>query len=241
MTAVTRLVRCGVSCAILAMTIAGCGHAPTPSPPAAPPTAPARSSASPDIPFAVDPKHTALLVMDMQKAITGMAGASVDQPLKRTAEAERSSRRAGVRVIFVATAFTPGHPDISPNNKAFARIRETNQMLLGSPEARLDPQIAPLAAEPVIVKHEVGAFSAAPLQQELRANGIDTLVMTGIATSGVVLATADAAVDLDYRVIVLSDCVADPDPEVNRVLLDKVLPIGADVVGSTHYEKALNG
>ncbi|GAS93773.1 probable hydrolase protein [Mycolicibacterium canariasense] len=234
-----RLVRRGVSCAVLAMTIAGCGHAPTP--PAAPATAPARSSASPDIPYTVNPKHTALLVMDMQKAITDMAGASVDEPLKRTAQAERSSRRAGVRVIFVATAFTPGHPDISPNNKAFARIRESNPMLLGSPETWLDSQIAPLAAEPVIVKHEVGAFSAAPLQQELRANGIDTLVLTGIATSGVVLATAEAAADLDYRVIVLSDCVADPDPEVNHVLLDKVLPIEADVVDSTHYEKALTG
>lgn len=239
MTAVTGAVRRGVSCATLAVMIAACGHSRTPSTPPAP--APARPSASPDIRIAVDPKRTALLVMDMQQAITDMAGASADEPLKHTAEAERSSRRAGVRVIFVATAFTPGHLDISPNNKAFARIRESNEMRLGSPETRLDPQIAPRDAEPVIIKHEVGAFGAAPLQQELHASGVDTLVLTGIATSGVVLATAEAAADLDYRVIVLSDCVADPDPEVNRVLLDKVLPIEADVVDSTRYEKALNG
>lgn len=241
MTSLMRVVRRGISSTTLAVAIAACGHAPTPSPPPALATAPARSSASPDIPLAVDPKHTALLVMDMQKAIIDMAGTSVDQPLKRTAEAEGSSRRAGVRVIFVATAFAPGHPDISPNNKAFARIRESNQMLLGSPETRLDPQIAPTDGEPIIVKHEVGAFSAASLQEQLRAKGVDTLVLTGVATSGVVLATAEAAADLDYRVIVLSDCVADPDAEVNRVLLDKVLPIEADVVDSTQYKKVLNG
>ncbi|MDX1893048.1 isochorismatase family cysteine hydrolase [Mycolicibacterium sp. 050158] len=239
MTALTRVVRRSVRYGLLAVLISACGHTPTQSPPPALATAPARS-ASPGIPLAVDPERTALLVMDMQQAITDMAGASAEEPLTRTAEAERSSRRAGVRVIFVATAFTPGHLDISPNDKAFARFREGNEMLIGSPETRLDPQIAPLDGEPVIVKHEVGAFSAPPLQQELRARGIDTLVLTGIATSGVVVATAEAAADLDYRVIVLSDCVADPDPEVNRVLLDKVLPIEADVVDSTKYETALN-
>jgi nicotinamidase-related amidase len=66
------------------------------------------------------------------------------------------------------------------------------------------------------------------------------MTVTGPATSGVVLATAEAAADLDYRVIVLSDCVADSDPEVNRVLLDKLLPIRADVIDSAQYMGSLH-
>jgi hypothetical protein len=46
--------------------------------------------------------------------------------------------------------------------------------------------------------------------------------------------------DVDYRVIVLSDCVADSDPEVNRLLLDKVLPIRADVIDSAQYMDSLH-
>jgi len=74
----------------------------------------------------------------------------------------------------------------------------------------------------------------------LRAKNIDTLVLAGLFTRGVVLSTAEAAADLNYRLIVLSDCVADPDAEVNRVLLDKVLPTEADVVDSAQYTRTLN-
>jgi nicotinamidase-related amidase len=56
----------------------------------------------------------------------------------------------------------------------------------------------------------------------LRANGIETLVVTGIATSGVVLSTVRHAADADYRVVVVADCCADPDPDVHRVLIEKV-------------------
>jgi nicotinamidase-related amidase len=76
----------------------------------------------------------------------------------------------------------------------------------------------------VIVKDRVGAFSTDSLDQVLRARNVNTLVLTGIATSGVVLSTVRVAADLDYRVIVLSDCVTDPEPEVNRILLEKVFP-----------------
>jgi nicotinamidase-related amidase len=56
----------------------------------------------------------------------------------------------------------------------------------------------------------------------------------------VVLSTAEAAADLNYRLIVLSDCVADPDPDVNRVLLGKVLPTKADIIDSGQYTRTLN-
>ena len=63
-----------------------------------------------------------------------------------------------------------------------------------------------------------------------RTWGVDTLVLAGISTSGVVLSTAIEAHDLDYRTIVLADGCADTDPEVHAFLLEKILPRRADVV-----------
>jgi nicotinamidase-related amidase len=64
----------------------------------------------------------------------------------------------------------------------------------------------------------------------LRAREIDTLVLTGIATSGVVLSTLRQAADLDYRLTVLADGCLDGDPEVHRVLTEKIFPRQADVL-----------
>ena len=49
-------------------------------------------------------------------------------------------------------------------------------------------------------------------------------MLAGISTSGVVLSTLRQAADLDYRITVLADACADPDPEVHRVLTEKVFP-----------------
>jgi nicotinamidase-related amidase len=63
----------------------------------------------------------------------------------------------------------------------------------------------------------------------LRGGDIDSLVLTGIATSGVVLSTLRQAADLDYRLTVLADGCRDADDEVHRVLTEKVFPRQADV------------
>jgi nicotinamidase-related amidase len=64
----------------------------------------------------------------------------------------------------------------------------------------------------------------------------------GIRTSGVVLSTVRWAADIDYRLIVLSDCCADPDEEVHRVLMEKVLSFfgQAAVVTSQEFLKVLD-
>jgi len=64
----------------------------------------------------------------------------------------------------------------------------------------------------------------------LRAKEIETLILSGIATSGVVLATLLHAVDADYRLIVVKDCCADADPEVHRSLTERIFPRLASVV-----------
>ena len=76
----------------------------------------------------------------------------------------------------------------------------------------------------------MSAFSGGDLDVVLRARAIDSLVLTGIATSGVVLSTLRQAADLDFALTVLSDGCADPDDEVHRVLIEKVFPSQAQVM-----------
>jgi nicotinamidase-related amidase len=73
----------------------------------------------------------------------------------------------------------------------------------------------------------------------LRAAGTDHLVLTGIATSGVVISTLRQAADQDYRLTVLANGCLDADPEVHRVLTDKVYPRQADVLGIAEWAESL--
>jgi nicotinamidase-related amidase len=82
----------------------------------------------------------------------------------------------------------------------------------------------------VVSKRRVSAFAGSDLDMVLRAGGLHSLVLAGIATSGVVLSTLRQAADLDYRLTVLADGCLDADPGVHQVLLEKVFPRQAEVV-----------
>jgi nicotinamidase-related amidase len=179
---------------------------------------------------------TALLVMDVQNAIVArFAGATV---LDRAAAAIAAARGAGVPVIYVRVAFRPGHPEVSPRNKSFAALRDGGG--LADDEAiAIHPAVAPEPGEVVVTKRRVSAFAGSDLDVVLRAGGVEELVLCGIATSGVVLSTLRAAADLDYGLTVLRDACGDADPEVHRVLMDKVFPRQADVVDVADWAAAV--
>jgi len=63
------------------------------------------------------------------------------------------------------------------------------------------------------------------------------MVLTGIATSGVVLSTVREASDKDYQLTVLADACGDGDEEVHRVLVEKVFPRQADVLTTDEWTK----
>jgi nicotinamidase-related amidase len=106
---------------------------------------------------------------------------------------------------------------------------------------RLAAAVAPAPGDVVVSKRRVSAFAGSDLDVVLQAGGVDSLVLAGIATSGVVLSTLRQAADLDYRLTVLADGCLDADPEVHRVLLEKVFPRQADVVRITDWTAGLSG
>jgi nicotinamidase-related amidase len=172
--------------------------------------------------LSIDPRTSALLLMDFQTFVVDMITTDKETLLAHTASLLASARSAGMKVIYVVVAFRPGYPEVSPRNQSFAPIRESGRMIEGSPGTEIHAALAPRPGEVVVTKHRVGAFWGTDLEVVLRANGVETLVLAGIATSGVVLSTVRHAADADYRLVVVGDCCADRDLEVHRVLLEKV-------------------
>ncbi len=181
-------------------------------------------------PSIVDPRTAALIVMDFQTAVVEMVPTEKEGLLTRTASLVEGAREAGVRVIYVVVSFRAGYPELGPRNQIFAPIRESGRFAEGSAGMEVHAAVAPKPGEVVVTKRRVSAFFGTDLDVILRANGIETLLLAGIATSGVVLSTVRHAADADYRIVVVEDCCADRDVEVHRVLMEKVFARWTSVV-----------
>jgi nicotinamidase-related amidase len=176
------------------------------------------------------PDRTALLLMDYQNAVLGFVP-EPEQVLDRARAALDWARANQVQVVYVRVAFSAeDHASVPGHSKAFAPVAANSFLLDGSPEAALHDSFDVQDGDIQVRKTRFGAFSTTELYRDLRAKGVDTLVVAGISTSGVVLSTLRDAADQDYRLFVLADATTDPDPEVHRVLIEKVFPHQADIL-----------
>ncbi len=191
--------------------------------------------------FSFDPARSAVLTMDMQKAIVALYAKDSEAFLARAAGVLHRARSLHMRVIHVRVGFRPNLPEIGERNALFASIKNSlqhRQMFEGA-AGDIHPGVAPQGDDLVVVKHRVSAFTGTDLEMILRANQIETLVLFGIATSGVVLSTLIYAFDLDYRLAVVKDCCADRDPEVHACLVDKFYPQRATVLSAEEFCEVL--
>ncbi len=188
----------------------------------------------------IDPRRTALLLMDFQAEIVARLGPDAHDLLDRVAHVRARCRQSGIAVVYIRVAFTEAERRAVPErNKGFSALAQTNRLAEGSAEAEIAAELRPDPDDLVLTKTRVGAFSTTPLAQELARRGIDTLVLAGIATSGVVLSTVRDAADRDYRLFVLADCCADADPLVHQVLTERVFPRQAEVIDAAALERLL--
>jgi nicotinamidase-related amidase len=179
----------------------------------------------------IDPQRTALLVMDYQEAIVAMIE-DADALVARAAQAIELVRGYGGHIGYVRVAFTAADlQNIPATSSMGARIAAGPEAFMDdSPTTQIDERVAPRSEDIIVRKTRVGAFSTTDLAQQLTSRGIDTLILAGISTSGVVLSTVRDASDRDYRLFVLSDATADRDPVVHECLMEKVFPRQADVI-----------
>jgi nicotinamidase-related amidase len=187
----------------------------------------------------IDRSRTAVLVMDFQTDILGMLGDAAAPLLDRAAAVVSAARAASLPVMYVVVGFRRGYPEVNPRNPSFGPVVQSGRFLTETPGSDVHSTLKPEATDAVIVKHRVSAFAGTDLDMILRAKSIDTLILLGIATSGVILSTVRHAADADYRLLVVNDGCADRDAEVHRVLMEKVLAKQATVVTCAEVIEAL--
>ncbi len=180
----------------------------------------------------------ALLLMDLQ---TGILSRIVADPgyVPRVNATAAAARSAGLPVLWVKVGFRHGYPEVSPRNQSFAALRGSGRFVDGDPGADLHPDLEVRDTDIVVVKKRVSAFAGSDLDVVLRAAQVDSLILAGIATSGVVLSTVRQAADLDFQLTVLADGCLDGDDEVHRVLTEKVFPRQAEVTTASQWSAGL--
>lgn len=176
----------------------------------------------------VDPRHTALVVVDMQRDFCTPGGAfdrlGVDISMypamvSRLARLIEGARAAGVRVVYVMMTTLPGRLIESP-----AQIRFNRRLHLaanggepldyttdGSTGQRIIPELPVEDGDMIVKKYRSSGFWGTNLDMLLRSNAVQTVIVTGCTTEGCVESTARDAMFNDYYVVIPEDCVASDD------------------------------
>jgi ureidoacrylate peracid hydrolase len=209
----------------------------------------------------VEPKHTALVVIDVQNDFCA-AGGMIDQEgidiANATAMAERlprllqAARAAGVLVVFVRNVYSSDRNTylsdawLAHMARRGRRGSYTERPVCapGSWEGDFYGDVQPLPGEAIVTKHRYSAFTNTDLETILRAHGIRTLVLAGVASNVCVETTAREGFCRDYYIVYTSDGTAayvQSDHEAALRVIDlffgQVVTID-DVVGAWQGEEA---
>lgn len=164
----------------------------------------------------------ALLIIDMQNDFVAQ-GAPIECPGAREIVAPirgllQIARASGVPVIFTQERHRAEMVDFGLE----LEYEEPIHCVEGTAGPEFYSLLRPEAGDFVIVKRRYSAFFATDLEILLKGLGVDTLVLTGVATDVCVRATAQDAQQLNYRVFVVPECVAGTSPARHDAALDNI-------------------
>lgn len=155
-------------------------------------------------------RRPALVVIDFTLAYTTPGSPFYAEGVVRAVNATMpllvAVRAARAPVIHTRVEY---HPSGADGGWFVRKVPALRRLVAGEPLAQIDPRVAPLAEEVVLVKQYPSPFFGTPLAPMLVALGIDTLILAGCSTSGCVRAGALDGVQHGYRVIVPRECVGD--------------------------------
>jgi nicotinamidase-related amidase len=160
----------------------------------------------------------ALLVVDMIKGFTDPAcplGCDCPDVVAANIALLEVFHAARLPVFFTTVVY---HND-SQARVFRERINALNLLTPDSDWVRLDERLPRQAADELIEKQWASAFHKTDLDQRLRARGVDSLVVTGLTTSGCVRASAVDGLQYDYRVVIPREAVGDRNPEAHQANL----------------------
>lgn len=154
-------------------------------------------------PLTLDPQHTALVVIDLQKGIVGMPAAphSTSTVVSNAAKLADACRAAGVFVVLV-------HVGPSPDRKDALNPLTDQENSWPTPPPGWDeivPEMGPKPGDHIVRKRQWGAFYGTDLDLQLRRRGINTIVLAGISTNYGVESTARDAYERGYQQVFVED------------------------------------
>ncbi len=196
----------------------------------------------------VNPRHTALIVIDVQNDFCSPEGqfnkggleiSTLQKMVPNVIKFIGEARKAGIRVVFIQNTTLRNGLSDSPawlHFKSKASGVAPEYTIEGTWGHRFCDGLNPRDDEPVIQKHRSSAFVNTNLDLVLRSNGIESIIITGCVTHGCVLATARHGAFLDYYVVVVKNCVDSNSARLHEAAL-RIMESRLDVVTS---EEILN-
>lgn len=169
-------------------------------------------------------KTTALIIIDLQEGILNPEPIPFgrEQIVRQSAALGHAFQRAGSPIVLTTTDFASGYAD-APRGLADSPWALPKEGLPAG-FAKLVPEIDALSAAVRLVKRQMSAFFGTELDLQLRRRGCETVVICGVATNLGVEATARAAFDLNYNVVLASDACGSVAPGLHEFAVEKILP-----------------
>lgn len=195
----------------------------------------------------VDPKHAALIVVDVQNDFCAEGGMfdregynvkPVQDMVVRVKKLIEKARAAGVSIVFVKNVYNTENnwylSDVWLEHCARARGGcYTDYPVCEKDEWNGDFYgLKPQPGDVIVTKHRYNAFHNTDLDTILRAKGIRTLIMTGVATNVCVETTARDGFIRDYYIVFLKDCTATMSQELHNSALKNISLFFGSVVDS---------
>ncbi len=181
----------------------------------------------------MDPRTSALLVVDLQNDTVGEQGAFADSGaaafatrhgvIDKVRRLVDAARTVGVPVLFVWHVDEPGHVDSTHNAVLFREIAEADGLVRGTWGAAPVAGLEPANGEAVVEKQRMSAFNSTTLETKLRGLGIRTIVVCGAWTNFAVEHTCRDGADHGFEVVLATDGTVTISDEWQQAALSHAL------------------
>jgi maleamate amidohydrolase len=183
----------------------------------------------------------ALLIVDFVMAYLDPASplyAGVEDALASNERLLAAARSANIPVIFTNVEYEPGGANGGLFYKKIPALKAFDK---GSDLGRFPPSLTPAPSDLVVTKQYASAFFGTALATKLSALGVDTLLITGLSTSGCVRATALDALQSGFAPFVVSDACGDRHSDPHSANLFDLQAKYAEVISEAEALNLLSG
>ena len=180
-------------------------------------------------PITLDPKKTAVILVDMINAVAKGAGPPYDPPANRQAVIDSfvrlvaHCREVGTPLIYITTHRRADNADAPKTISDIGGTGAGNQA--GTPAVQVIDELAMQPGDYLVVKPRFSAFYGTNVDGILKSLGTETILVGGISTQRSVEGTARDAKNRDMQCVVVSDCCTAGEEDVHEMTIEHVLPL----------------